>query len=163
MGGGVKMGNWTPAAEFNILVDPEAARLVFQSGIPILMAGLDVTEKALVCPEDFGRIRAVGNPVAVTVADWLEFFYQFHKTMDYPGAPIHDAVAVAALVKPEILTVREMYVDVEVSGDYCMGCTVGDWHGTSGHKPNTRVLLDIDREAFVDLLVEAVKTYGEVR
>ena len=162
MGGGVRMGNWTPAAEFNILVDPHAARLVFRSGIPITMAGLDVTEKALVCPEDFGRIRAVGNPVAVTVADWLEFFYQFHKTMDYPGAPIHDAVAVAALVKPEILTAREMYVDVEVSGDYCMGCTVGDWYGTSGHAPNATVLLDIRREAFVDLLVEAVKTYGEV-
>lgn len=161
MGGGIKMGNWTPAAEFNILVDPHSARLVFRSGIPILMAGLDVTEKALVCPEDFTRIRAVGNPVAVTVADWLEFFYQFHKTMDYPGAPIHDAVAVAALVKPEILTMREMYVDVEVSGDYCKGCTVGDWFGTSGKKPNATVLLDIDREAFVDLLVEAVKTYGE--
>ena len=117
----------------------------------------------MVCPDDFRRIREVGNPVAVTVADWLEFFYQFHKTMDYPGAPIHDAVAVAALVKPEILTKREMYVDVETGGDYCAGCTVGDWYGTGGHKPNATVLLDIDREAFVDLLVEAVKTYGEVR
>ena len=161
MGGGIQMGNWTPAAEFNILVDPQSAKLVFQSGIPIIMAGLDVTEKALVCPADFDRIRAVGNKVAVTVADWLEFFYQFHKTMDYPGAPIHDAVAVAALVKPEILTMREMYVDVETSGDYCMGCTVGDWFGTSGHAPNATVLLDIDREAFVDLLVDAVRTYGE--
>ncbi len=161
MGGGIQMGNWTPAAEFNILVDPQSAKLVFQSGIPIIMAGLDVTEKALVCPADFDRIRAVGNKVAVTVADWLEFFYQFHKTMDYPGAPIHDAVAVAALVKPEILTMREMYVDVETCGDYCMGCTVGDWFGTTGHAPNATVLLDIDREAFVDLLVEAVKTYGE--
>ena len=107
------------------------------------------------------RIRAVGNKVAVTVADWLAFFYQFHKTMDYPGAPIHDAVAVAALVKPEILTARKMYVDVETSGDYCMGCTVGDWFGTGGHAPNADVLLDIDREAFVDLLVEAVAAYGE--
>ncbi len=161
MGGGIQMGNWTPAAEFNILVDPQSAKLVFHSGIPIIMAGLDVTEKALVCPADFDRIRAVGNKVAVTVADWLEFFYQFHKTMDYPGAPIHDAVAVAALVKPEILTMREMYVDVETCGDYCMGCTVGDWFGTSGHAPNATVLLDIDREAFVDLLVDAVRTYGE--
>ena len=62
-------------------------------------------------------------------------------------------------MKPEILTKREMYVDVETSGDYCMGCTVGDWFGR--HKPNATVLLDIDREAFVDLLLEAVKTYGE--
>lgn len=163
MGGGIKMGNWVPAAEFNILVDPGAAQLVFRSGIPIIMAGLDVTEKALVCPEDFQRIRAVGNKVAITVADWLEFFYQFHKTMDYPGAPIHDAVAVTALVKPEILTMRDMYVDVETAGDYCKGCTVGDWFGTTGKKPNTKVLLDIDREAFVDLLVDAVKTYGEAK
>lgn len=161
MGGGILHGNWTPAAEFNILVDPEAADLVFRSGIPIIMAGLDVTEKALVCPADFDRIRAVGNKVAVTVADWLGFFYQFHKKMDYPGAPVHDAVAVAALVAPHILTMREMYVAVETQGDYCRGATVGDWHGGHGHSPNARVILDIDREAFVDLLVEAVKTYGE--
>ena len=72
MGGGVQYGNWTPAAEFNILVDPEAAAVVFESGIPIIMAGLDVTEKAMIFPEDFERIRALGNRVAVIVADWLE-------------------------------------------------------------------------------------------
>lgn len=161
MGGGIHHGNWTPAAEFNILVDPHAAKLVFASGIPIIMAGLDVTEKALVHPEDFDRIRAVGNHVAVTVADWLGFFYQFHKSMDYPGAPVHDAVAVAAVIKPEILTIQEMHVDVEVTGDYCKGCTVGDMRPWSTAPKNARVIMDIDREAFVDLLVEAVKTYGE--
>lgn len=98
MGGGVQYGNWTPAAEFNILVDPEAAAVVFESGIPIIMAGLDVTEKAMIFPEDFERIRALGNRVAVIVADWLEFFYQFHRSLGYEGAPVHDAVAVAALL-----------------------------------------------------------------
>ena len=78
MGGGIAHGNWTPAAEFNILVDPEAADLVFRSGVPITMAGLDVTEQALIFPGDFERIRAVGNDVALVVAEWLEFFYRFH-------------------------------------------------------------------------------------
>ena len=159
MGGGIAYGNWTPAAEFNILVDPEAAKVVYESGIPIYMAGLDVTEKALVFPEDFERIRAVGNKVAEVVADWLEFFYGFHRKLGYPGAPVHDAVAVAALVKPELMTTRDLFVQVETAGDYCKGCTVGDWYGVTGKAPNATCILDIDRQGFVDLLVEAVKTY----
>ena len=81
MGGGLGFGNWTPAAEFNILVDPEAAKIVFESGVPILMAGLDVTEKALIYPEDFERIRSLGNPVSEIVWQWLEFFYRFHRNL----------------------------------------------------------------------------------
>ena len=161
MGGGVQFGNWTPAAEFNILVDPEAADVVFSSGIPIIMAGLDVTEKALIFPEDFQRIRAVGNKVSQVVADWLEFFYGFHRKMGYPGAPVHDAVAVAALVRPEILTMQDMYVAVETQGEYCRGATIGDFRGIAGKAPNAKVILDIDRQAFADLLVEAAAYYQE--
>lgn len=161
MGGGVLHGNWTPAAEFNILVDPHAAKVVFESGIPIIMAGLDVTEKALVKPEDTQRIRAVGGRVAEIVADWLDFFYQFHLTLGYQGAPVHDAVAVAALIRPEILTSQELFVQVETSGDYCAGCTVADTRPWADTPPNAKVLLDIDRPAFIDLLVEAVAAFGE--
>lgn len=161
MGGGIQYGNWTPAAEFNILVDPEAADVVFTSGVPITMAGLDVTEKALVFPEDFERIRAVGNPVAKVVAEWLDFFYGFHRSIGYPGAPVHDAVAVAALVRPEILTMQDMYVAVETTGDYCRGATVGDPLGILKKPANARVILNIDRRAFVDLLVEAAEYYGK--
>lgn len=161
MGGGVQYGNWTPAAEFNILVDPEAADVVFSSGIPIIMAGLDVTEKAMIFPEDFERIRALGNPVAVIVAEWLEFFYQFHRGLGYEGAPVHDAVAVAALLKPEIMESRELYVQVETAGEFCKGATVADFNGVLGKVPNAKVLMGIDRQAFVDLLVEAIETYGE--
>lgn len=161
MGGGIQYGNWTPAAEFNILVDPEAADVVFTSGVPITMAGLDVTEKALVFPEDFERIRAVGNPVAKVVAEWLDFFYGFHRSIGYPGAPVHDAVAVAALVRPEILTMQDMYVAVETTGDYCRGATVGDPLGILKKPANARVILNIDRKAFVDLLVEAAEYYGK--
>ena len=161
MGGGIKHGNWSPAAEFNILVDPEAADTVFSSGILITMAGLDVTERALVFPEDFERIRAVCNPVATVVAEWLDFFYGFHRSIGYPGAPVHDAVAVAALIKPEIMTMQSMYVAIETTGDYCRGATVGDPLGVLKQPANARVILDIDRKAFVDLLVSAAEHYSK--
>ena len=161
MGGGIAYGNWTPAAEFNILVDPEAAKIVFESGIPILMAGLDVTEKALILPEDFKRIAAIGNPVADIVAKWLEFFYIFHKSIGYDGAPMHDPCAVMALIHPEIFEIRPMYVQIETEGELCRGTTVGDWFGTTGHAPNAECILGVDRERFADLLVEAMKYYGE--
>ena len=161
MGGGLAFGNWTPAAEFNILIDPEAADVVFKSGLPLTMAGLDVTLKALVFPEDFERIRALGNPVAVVVAEWLDFFYNFHRSIGYAGAPVHDAVAVAALIKPEILTARDYYVQIETTGDFCRGATVADHYGFSHKPPNTHALVDIDREAFIDLLAEAAAWYGK--
>ena len=161
MGGSVTYGNWTPAAEFNILVDPEAAKIVFTSGVPITMAGLDVTEKALILPEDFERVRALGNPVSDIVAQWLEFFYRFHRSIGYAGAPMHDPCAVMALIHPEIFTIRPMYVQIETAGEYCRGTTVGDLLGFSGHAPNADVLMDVDRDRFADLLVEAIKFYGE--
>lgn len=161
MGGGLAHGNWTPAAEFNILVDPEAADVVFKSGIPLTMAGLDVTLKALVFPEDFERIRALGNPIAVVVAEWLDFFYNFHRGIGYAGAPVHDAVAVAALIRPEILTARDLYVQVETAGDFCRGATIADHYGYHQQPPNTHALIDIDREGFIDLLAEAAAWYGK--
>ncbi|KAF5073965.1 nucleoside hydrolase [Oscillibacter valericigenes] len=165
MGGGIAFGNWTPAAEFNILVDPEAAQLVFSSGIPLTMSGLDVTEQALIFPEDFERIRKVGNQVAGVVADWLEFFFKFHRDLGYAGAPVHDAVAVAALLRPELFTIQELYVQIETAGEYCRGATVGDLHGKLGRAPNARCVLGLDRTGFVDLMAEAVKAYDgwEVR
>lgn len=161
MGGGIAYGNWTCAAEFNMLVDPEAADIVFNSGIPITMAGLDVTETALVFPEDFNRVRAVGNRVAGVVSEWLEFFYKFHKTKGYTGAPVHDAVAVAALIKPELMQFKDMHVDIETQGEFCRGTTVGDVMGVTGKAPNARVITGINREAFVELIIDSVKTYGE--
>ncbi len=135
MGGGITKGNW---------------------------AGLDVTEKALVHPEDIERIRSVGNEIARIVAGWLEFFYQFHQPLGYEGAPVHDAVAIVAIVRPDLLTMCEMYVEVELIGEYTRGATVGDIYGYLGRKPNVTCIMDIDREAFIDLLVESVASYGEV-
>ena len=163
MGGGLAHGNWTPAAEFNILVDPEAASIVFSSGIPILMAGLDVTEKALIMPEDFERIRELNNPVSDIVWQWLEFFYKFHRGIGYAGAPMHDPCAVMALIHPEVFTMKDYYVEIETAGDYCKGTTVADIHGISGKRPNAVCIMDVDRDAFADILVDAMKFYGEAQ
>ena len=159
MGGGLTHGNWTPAAEFNILVDPEAADIVFKSEIEIYMAGLDVTEKALIFPEDFERIRKVGNQVSGVVADWLDFFYRFHKTIGYTGAPLHDPCAVAVLLHPEMFTIKDYRVEIETAGEYSRGTTVADMRDFDGVVPNAHCLMGIDREAYADLLVEAVKAY----
>ena len=163
MGGGLLFGNWTPATEFNILVDPKEKKIVFESGVPILMSGIDVTEKALIKPADFERIRALNNPVSDIVWQWLEFFYQFHKTMGYEGAPMHDPCAVMVLTHPEIFTIRDFYVQIETCGDLCKGATIPDWNGILGKAPNASCLMDVDREVFVDYLIDSIKNYGEVQ
>ena len=160
MGGGLRHGNWTPAAEFNILVDPEAADTVLRSGVPITMSGLDVTLQALIFEEDFARIRAVGNRVAQVVADWLEFFYKFHREKGYAGAPLHDVCAVAVLIAPELFEMHDYNVEVELSGEYTRGATVADVYDRWGREPNATCVTGLSREGFVDLLVKAVESYG---
>lgn len=159
MGGGVSHGNWTPAAEFNILVDPEAADIVFKSGVPIIMSGLDVTEKALVLKDDVERIRSIGSKVGDIVWRWLEFFYQYHKKIGYEGAPMHDPCAVMVLLHPEIFTMKDYHVEIETAGKYCQGATVADVRNIKKQEPNASVVLGLDREKFVDYLVEAVAAY----
>ncbi len=162
MGGGIHHGNWAPAAEFNIQVDPEAADIVFRAGIPITMAGLDVTEKAQIYPEEFEIIRNLGNPVARTVAEWFDFFFQYHKGKGYRGAAVHDAVAIVAITHPEIFEAKDLYVQVETEGEYCPGATIGDVKNITGNKPNVHVLWDLDRDAFAKILIDSCASYGEV-
>ncbi|MDN6018212.1 MAG: pyrimidine-specific ribonucleoside hydrolase RihA [Enterobacterales bacterium] len=158
MGGAAGLGNWTPAAEFNIYVDPEAAEIVFQSGLPIVMAGLDVTHRAQIMSEDIERFRQLGNPVAAVVADLLDFFMEYHKQekWGFQGAPLHDPCTIAWLIKPSMFTCVERWVGVETQGKYTQGMTVVDYYGLTNNAPNTTVMMDIDRQAFVDLLVERV-------
>lgn len=162
MGGAMGLGNWTPAAEFNIFVDPEAAEIVFQSGIPVVMAGLDVTHKAQIMAEDIERFRQIGNPVATTVAELLDFFMEYHKTekWGFQGAPLHDPCTIAWLLKPEIFSTVKRWVGVETQGKYTQGMTVVDYYFLSGNTPNTDIMLDIDRQAFVDLLAEKLAFYS---
>jgi pyrimidine-specific ribonucleoside hydrolase len=164
MGGAIAEGNWTPAAEFNVWVDPEAARAVFRSGIPITMIGLDVTHRALFRSSDVDRLDELGTPVASVFADLLRFFARFHaERYGWDGSPIHDAVAVAHLAVPGIVTTRRYHVDVETGGELTRGRTVVDTRGVPGHEPNAEVAVDIDRDRFVDLLIDAVASFGPAR
>ncbi|MFM7944729.1 pyrimidine-specific ribonucleoside hydrolase RihA [Hafnia paralvei] len=158
MGGAAMLGNWTPAAEFNIYVDPEAAEVVFQSGLPIVMAGLDVTHRAQIMSEDIERFRHLGNPVADVVADLLDFFMEYHKQekWGFQGAPLHDPCTIAWLIKPEIFTCVDRWVGVETQGKYTQGMTVVDYYSLTANQPNTTVMMNVDRQAFVDLLVERI-------
>lgn len=162
MGGAMVLGNWQPAAEFNIYVDPEAAEIVFQSGIPVVMAGLDVTHRAQIHDMDIERFRQVGNPVATIVAELLDFFMEYHKDAKwgFTGAPLHDPCTIAWLLKPELFTCVERWVGVETQGKYTQGMTVVDYYFLTGNQPNTTVLLDVDREGFVDLLAERLAFYS---
>lgn len=163
MGGAMGLGNWTPSAEFNIFVDPEAAEIVFQSGIPVVMAGLDVTHRAQILSEDIARIRNISNPVATVVADLLDFFMIYHKQekWGFQGAPLHDPCTIAWLLKPEIFTTIQRWVGVETRGEYTQGQTVVDYYHLTDNKPNTTLMVDIDRQAFVDLLVEHIEKYSD--
>jgi pyrimidine-specific ribonucleoside hydrolase len=160
MGGAMGAGNWTPAAEFNIWVDPEAARIVFRSGLPIAMHGLDVTHKALMGLPEADRLDALGTPVGKVFADLLRFFARFHvERYGTADTPIHDAVAVAHVALPGLVTTRRYHVDVETTGDITRGRTVVDDRGQPGAAPNVDVALDIDRAAFAELIIEAVASY----
>ncbi|KFC03251.1 inosine-uridine preferring nucleoside hydrolase [Trabulsiella guamensis ATCC 49490] len=161
MGGAIAPGNWTPAAEFNIFVDPEAAEIVFQSGIPVVMAGLDVTHKAQIHREDIERFRAIGNKVSTIVAELLDFFMEYHKQekWGFTGAPLHDPCTIAWLLKPEIFTTVDRWVGVETQGKYTQGMTVVDYFFLTQNRPNATVMIDIDRQAFVSLLAERLAFY----
>jgi pyrimidine-specific ribonucleoside hydrolase len=160
MGGSFGIGNTTPAAEFNIWQDPEAAAIVFESGIPILMAGLDVTHQALVLPADVARLDGIGNRTGHVFADLMRFFAIHHRDRyGWDGPPIHDAVAVGVLVAPWLIDRRRMRVDVVVGEGLTRGRTVGDVEAISGRPPNAEVSLSIDRSAFLDLIVDAVARF----
>ncbi|CAJ1910154.1 Pyrimidine-specific ribonucleoside hydrolase RihA [Aeromonas veronii] len=161
MGGAAGAGNWTPAAEFNIYVDPEAADMVFKSGIPITMCGLDVTHEAQVMDEDIERVRAITNPVAQCVAGLLDFFMIYHRDpkWGFAGAPLHDPCTIAWLLAPELFYGVECWVDIETSGEHTVGMTVVDRYGLTGKPANALVLLGLDRPGFIDLLVTRLRAF----
>jgi pyrimidine-specific ribonucleoside hydrolase len=152
MGGSIGLGNTTPAAEFNVYVDPEAAREVFDSGLPITMIGLDVTHRAGAGGSERENLRALGR-IGVVVAELLEFFAATYETIyGFDAPPLHDPVAVAAVLEPGLLTTRPMRVDVECESELTRGETVCDYYGVTGKPPNAEVAVDLDRVGFYDLL-----------
>src|SRR5215218_4191761 len=155
MGGSMVLGNTTPAAEFNIYVDPEAAHEVFESGLPIMMSGLDVTHQAGAGPEERERLRATGN-VGSVAAGFLDFFAAtYERIFGFDSPPLHDPVAVAAVLEPGLLKTRPMRVDIECESELTRGETVCDFYGVTGKPPNAEVGIELDREGFFRLL-EAV-------
>ena len=156
MGGAYfEVGNITPTAEFNIYVDPEAADIVFKSGIKITVMPLDVTHKALVTKERNDAFRALGTPVGVAVAEMTDFFERFDKEKyGSAGAPLHDPCVTAYLLKPELFSGRHINVAIETTSELTLGMTVADWWGVTDRKPNATFIGDIDAEGFFALLTE---------
>ena len=158
MGGSMSLGNTTPAAEFNVYVDPEAAQVVFGSGLPITMVGLDITHQAGAEPERRERLRTAGR-VGEVAAELLEFFAGTYKSVfGFDAPPVHDAVAVSAVVEPEILKTRLMRVDVECESELTRGETVCDFYGILDKPPNAEVGVSLNTEALFEILHRALRS-----
>lgn len=156
MGGAYfEVGNITPAAEFNIYVDPEAAEIVFKSGVKLTVMPLDVTHKALVTHDRLREISAIGSPVAKAVTGWTGFFERFDREKyGSAGAPLHDPTVIAYLIDPGLFSGRHVNVEVEVKSDLTRGMTVADWWGVSNRAPNAHFVGDLDQDGFFSLLTE---------
>ena len=159
-GGGIGEGNTTPAAEFNVWADPDAARRVFESGIDVTMVGLDVTHQAIVTPPIQEELRAAGR-AGRFVAELVDFYSRFH-TERYPelgGSPMHDPVALAYALRPELLAVRPARVEGDCSWGRGRGRTNVDFRGRGG-EANAQVAVGVDADAFLSLLLERIRSLG---
>ncbi|MCE8555057.1 nucleoside hydrolase [Ruegeria pomeroyi] len=156
MGGAYfEVGNITPAAEFNIYVDPEAADIVFKSGAPIVVMPLDVTHKALVTKARNDAFRALGTPAGIAVAQMTDFFERFDKEKyGSEGAPLHDPCVTAYLLTPDLFSGRHVNVTVETTSDLTLGMTVADWWRVTDRAPNALFIGDIDADGFFTLLTD---------
>lgn len=154
MGGAIFDANWSAAAEFNILVDPEAARIVMRSGISLNMFGLDVTHKSYTEVSRIEDFRALNTPQGTLVADLLDFFCRWQMHAGMPGMPIHDVNTVLYELYPDLYKMEKLYVDVESHSKYCDGATVADVYHVTGREANCNVAFDIDRERYNQLLLE---------
>lgn len=161
MGGSAGLGNVTPTAEFNIFVDPEAAKVVFDSGIDITMVGLDATRKAIATEEDLKEINSFNNTASTFTAKSMFSYMDFAKIYGVKGAILHDPAAVAAAIDESLIKTQYLHVDVETKGEFTSGKTVVDIYQVTGKKPNVHVALDIDRDRFINLVKESLKSYGK--
>ncbi len=158
MGGAYfEVGNITPAAEFNIYVDPEAAEIVFKSGVPLVVMPLDVTHKALTNRARIEGFRAMGTEPGRMVAEWTDFFERFDmQKYGSEGAPLHDPCVIAYLLKPGLFTGRHINVEIETQSELTLGMTVADWWGVTKRAPNALFIGGIDADGFYELLIERI-------
>lgn len=163
MGGGYHVGNWSAVAEFNIIIDPEAAHIVFNEPWPVVMVGLDLTHQALATDEVVARIEAVGTGPARFVRELMDFFkatYQDAQGFDFP--PVHDPCAVAYVIDPTIVSTRKVPVDIELTGTLTLGMTVADFRAPAPADCHTSVAVDLDHARFWGLVTDALERIGEV-
>ncbi|GAB5446565.1 nucleoside hydrolase [Gymnodinialimonas sp.] len=158
MGGAYfQVGNITPAAEFNIYVDPEAAQIVFASGRPIVVMPLDVTHKALTTAPRVQAFRDLGTHPGTMVAEWTDFFERFDKEKyGSAGAPLHDPCVIAYLITPELFSGRFVNVEIETTSELTRGMTVADWWGVTDREKNAMFMGDLDADGFFALLTERI-------
>ncbi|GLB67245.1 uridine-preferring nucleoside hydrolase UriH [Arthrobacter mangrovi] len=163
MGGGYHVGNWSAVAEFNIIIDPEAAHIVFNEKWPVVMVGLDLTHQALATPDVVAQIESVGTGPARFVRELMDFFAQTYKDaqgFDYP--PVHDPCAVAYVIDPTVMTTRRVPVNIELQGMHTLGMTVADFRAPAPADCHTSVAVELDREKFWNLVTDALVRIGEV-
>jgi purine nucleosidase len=162
MGGGVHEGNWSAVAEFNIVIDPEAADIVFSAGWPLVMVGLDVTHQALATPEVAAAIAAVGTGPARFVGELLEFFGEaYRENQGFDSPPVHDPCAVAYVIDPSVMTTTRVPLAVELTGTLTLGMTVADFRAPAPADCVTSVGSDLDAEKFWALVVDALQRIGD--
>jgi len=160
MGGAYTRGNTTPAAEFNIHTDPEAAAIVFTAGWPVTMVGLDLTHQALATPAVLQRIAALGTPISKIAVQLMEFFREtYRRNSGFDSPPVHDPCAVARVIDASVMTCVDAYVAIETRGDLTSGMTVTDFSGRRGQK-NVQVATVLDADRFWDLMVDAIARIG---
>lgn len=163
MGGGYHVGNWSAVSEFNIIIDPEAAHIVFNEPWPVVMVGLDLTHQALATDEVVEQIEAVGTGPARFVRELMDFFqatYQDAQGFDFP--PVHDPCAVAYVIDPTIVSTRKVPVDIELAGTLTLGMTVADFRAPAPADCHTSVAVELDHARFWDLVTDALERIGEV-
>jgi inosine-uridine nucleoside N-ribohydrolase len=163
MGGSRGRGNRTPYAEFNAWVDPEAAQIVVDSGVPFTLVGLHLTHQALATAEIVERIRSVGGLLGEVAADWLGYFSSTYRAIWGFDAPLHDPCALAIALDPSLARFEDAFVAIETEGRWTRGATVVDPYGRLGQEPNARVALELEVERFWAMLVAAIGAVGAAR
>lgn len=159
MGGAAVGGNTTPAAEFNIFEDPEAAQVVFKSGVPVVMCGLDVTMKAVLRPEDWEELANTGTPAGIFTRECVQCPWKTLRSIGFPGVAMHDTCPVMFLAHPELFRGEQAGVYVETQGAITRGKTVTDLYSDKQFdEKNTFVVLDVDRDRFIAILKDCIKS-----
>jgi purine nucleosidase len=158
MGGAIQdAGNSTPLAEFNIFVDPHAAHIVFHSGIPITLIPLDATHKCLLKQEHLHRLNKIDSPITLFIKEAVEVYLKSSLELGYQGSALHDPLTLATIIAPELLTVKEYYVDVDISGGVSMGKTFADFYHVTQKPANMKIALDVRGDEFIELFLQRME------